>query len=182
MRLITLYARVLTAAIVTLTGFAACESGPTVRTHASADFQPNAYRTYGFYPAARGYTTLLTQDLQEAASRELEAHGYKRSDQPDLLVNFHVLTREKLEVTSTPTGYYGWRRGYTWGGMAYANEVRSFTEGTLNIDLVDRAQNRLVWAGAAVGQVTEKKLKDPKPVIDRAVAAILAQLPARSAQ
>lgn len=160
-----------------------CASGPQVRAHAAPDFTPAAYRTYGFFPEAAtdraGYASLLTQYLEAATERELQARGYQRAEQPDLLVNFHIVAKDRVQVTSTPNAYYGWRRAYAWGGSGYMNEVRSFTEGTLNIDLVDRARKQLVWEGVAVGRVTEQKLKDPQPAIDAAVTAIFARLPAR---
>ena len=39
----------------------------------------------------------------------------------------------------------------TWGG--YRTEVRQYTQGTLAIDLVDAAQNILVWEGVAQQRV-----------------------------
>jgi hypothetical protein len=171
------------AIIVTAVATYGCASGPQVYTHAAPDFSPSAYRTYGFLEEANtdraGYSTLLTQYLEAAAARELQSRGFQPSEEPDLLVNFHVVAQDKVRVTPTPTAYYGWRRAYAWGGMGYANEVESFTQGTLNVDLVDRARKQLVWEGVAVGRVTEQKLKDPQPAIDAAVAAIFARLPAR---
>jgi hypothetical protein len=158
-----------------------CASGPRVYAHAVPDFSPSSYRTYGFLKnadaGAAGYSTLLTQYLEGAAARQLQSLGYEPAADPDLLVNFHVVTRDKLQVTPTSSAYYGWRRAYAWGGTAYASEVRSFTEGTLNIDLVDSSRKQLVWEGVAVGRVTEQKLRNPQPAIDAAVAAIFARFP-----
>jgi hypothetical protein len=158
-----------------------CASGPRVYVHAVPEFSPSAYRTFGFLKEAEtnraGYSTLLTQYLETAAARELQARGYHPSTDPDLLVNFYVVTRDRLQTTPTSSAYYGWRRAYGWNGMGYTNEVRSFTEGTLNIDIIDRARKQLVWEGVAVGRVTEQKLKDPQPAIDGAVAAIFARFP-----
>jgi hypothetical protein len=171
------------AIIVVAVATCGCASGPKVYAHAAPDFSPLAYRTYGFLQEANtdraGYSTLLTQYLEAAAARELQSRGYRPSPEPDLLVNFHIVAKDKVQVTSTPNAYYGWRRAYAWGGTGYTNEVRSFTEGTLNVDLVDRARKQLVWEGVAVGRVTEQKLKDPQPAIDAAVTAIFARLPAR---
>jgi hypothetical protein len=162
-----------------------CASGPRVYAHSAADFSPSAYRTFGFLRAkktdgeAYAYSTLLTQHLEAATTRELQSRGYQPSAEPDLLVNFHVVATDKVEVRQTPSAYYGWRRGYAWNGMGYGSEVRSFTQGTLYIDLVDLARNQLVWEGVAVGRVTEEKLKDPEPAITGAVAAIFARFPLR---
>lgn len=175
-------ARLLALTIVTLTALAGCASKPTVRTHAAPDFQPGAYRSFGFFQDTSrdraGYASFARQYLEAAIARELQARGYESAGQPDLLVNFHLVAREKLEVTSTPAPYYGWRRGYTWRGLGYETDVRSFTEGTLIVDLVDRARNQLVWEGVAVGTVTEKKLENLQPTLDAAVAAIFARFPA----
>ena len=61
-------------------------------------------------------------------------------------------------------GYYGYRRGSygTWGGYGYGSSthVSQYTEGTINVHMVDRAQKRMVWEGVAVGRVNEKKTSD----------------------
>ena len=61
-------------------------------------------------------------------------------------------------------GYYGYRRGYygAWGGYGYGTQthVSSYTEGTINVDMVDRVEKRMVWEGVAVGRVNEKKTSD----------------------
>jgi len=63
-------------------------------------------------------------------------------------------------------GYYGYRRGYygTWGGYGYGTttHINNYTEGTINVDIVDRAQKRMVWEGVAAGRVDEKKSNDEK--------------------
>lgn len=80
-------------------------------------------------------------------------------------VNFHLNTREQISATSTPSmnvgmGYYGYRRGMygTWGG--YDITVPRYTEGTLNMDLVDPSRRELVGKGVAVGRLTDRVRED----------------------
>jgi hypothetical protein len=157
-------------------------SGTKVYTNAdpSADF--SAYRTYGFAEKlgtdTDQYTSLTTKFLKAAASRELEARGYEPSEQPDLLVNFSILTQQKLQTTTTPS-YYDYRYDYgPWGGYgAYETRVSEYTEGTLNVDLVDRRLHQLVWEGAVVGRVTEEVRKDMQKAIDGAMTDLFEEFP-----
>jgi hypothetical protein len=52
-----------------------------------------------------------------------------------------------------------------------------YTEGTLNIDLVDAKRRQLVWEGVVAGVVTPDKLADPRPAVDAAVKAAMAKFP-----
>ena len=64
--------------------------------------------------------SLGTQMLQNAASREMEARGYRRADNPDLVINFKGKLEEKVDIESTPAPYYGAGWGYRgWYGAPY---------------------------------------------------------------
>ncbi len=58
-------------------------------------------------------------------------------------------------------GYYGYRGGMydPWGGWGYgtSTHVSQYTEGTVNVDMVDIDNKRMVWEGIAIGRVNEKK-------------------------
>jgi len=56
-------------------------------------------------------------------------------------------------------------------------EVVQRTEGTLGIDIVDRARNQLVWESAASQRVTESTRQNQAEVLDVAVAEIFAKFP-----
>ena len=59
--------------------------------------------------------------------------------------------------------------------------VSQYTEGTLNIDVIDRAQNKMVWEGIAVGRVSKNvKPEERAARIDSAVADIFAKFPYRA--
>ena len=79
-------------------------------------------------------------------------------------------------------GYYGWRDPfydpwYGYGGMAYETHIDQYTEGTLNIDVVDSNTNKLVWEGSIVGRVTDSDIRNLEQTIDEAVAAIMDNFP-----
>ena len=60
---------------------------------------------------------------------------------------------------------------------ASTTEVVQRTEGTLGIDIVDRARNQLVWEGAASKSVTESTRQNQAEVLDAAIADVFAQFP-----
>ena len=63
-------------------------------------------------------------------------------------------------ATTDPTmvgGYYGYRRGYysPWVGYGYSTSthVSQYDVGTVNVDIVDMQQKRMIWEGVAKGKV-----------------------------
>jgi hypothetical protein len=167
---------------------AGCATGPDVRS----DFDPAAdfgrFRTYGFVAPAgtdqgdvRSITTLR---LQQATSREMEARGYVRADNPDLVVNFTGRLQERVDIESWPAPSFGAGWGYrSWPGSAWGGwggtqvTTRRYNVGTLVIDIVDRERRQAVFQGSAEGVVTQAMMNNPVPTIDDAVAQIFSRFP-----
>lgn len=168
---------------------AACATRPEVRTQAAANANLASYHTYAFMAKPGtdndGYKTLKTQSLERAVGREMLVRGYALvvPEQAELLINFNVKEKDKVEGDVGPAGGwgYGWGRhygyGYGFGFDDYYNGITTVTEGSLMIDLIDRARNEVVWSGTAVGELTKKVLDNPDPTIDRSVADIFARYP-----
>jgi hypothetical protein len=163
----------------------ACQTKPQIRTQSAPELNALGYQTFGFVTHPNtdnaAYTTLTTRYLKEAVSREMLARGYTQSDKPDLLVNFAVGSRDKVESTPGPgvgVGYgrWGWR-GWGWGVGYGGRDVRTITEGSLTIDVVDQRRSEVVWTGTAEGRLTKKTMRQPQPAIDQAVTAIFAKYP-----
>lgn len=169
---------------------AGCASGPSIFVNEDPGAAFSGYRTYGFAePLGTDrpeYSSLLSQYLRTAAARELEARGYRPGDEPDLLVNFYLETKEKIRSTSSPSpgvsfgGYYGYRRGYygVWSG--YETTVSQYTEGTLNVDVVDRERKQLVWEATVVGRIRDADREDVQGTVDSVMAQVFSRFPHRA--
>jgi len=187
-----------TTRIAALCGIAAlwlggCASGPDVRADydKAADF--GKYQTYNFLAATGGpgdAKSLANTILQTAASREMESRGYKRADNPDLLINFKGKLEEKTEIESTPApmygagyGYRGWY-GAPYGAYGYGTEVstRRYNVGTLVMDVVDRQKQQVIFQGGVEDVVTKKMLEDREALLTGAVSTIFSKYPFRAGQ
>ncbi len=160
----------LASAIALLAG---CASKPKIESDYDRTIDFNQYRTYGFFNPMGienpNYSSIYGGIFRDAISQEMESRGYRMSDNPDLMINVSGRLQDKTKVTTTSDpymggGYYGYRHGYygAWGGYGYgtSTHVSTYTEGTINVDIVDRAQKRMVWEGVAVGRVNEKNTSD----------------------
>ncbi len=167
---------------------AACASGPQIRVTADPGANLAGYRTFNYLSPLgtdrEGYESLVSTSLKDATTTELTSRGYQLSETPDFLVNFSGRLSEKLKVssipaTSPPFGYYGYRRGFYDPWYGYNDvDVDQYTEGTLNIDIVDAASKRLVWESVAVGRVNEKVRDDVPAAVRKVVPQMLAKFPA----
>jgi hypothetical protein len=178
---------------------AGCASGPQIRAERDKTVDFSRYHTFGFANPLgtdrEGYQTMVSQYLKAATQRELEARGLRLVEEsPQLLVNFSGRLNDRLLARAVPeTGlivgvgvaqdYYRYRTGFytAWPLYPMDSRVDTYTEGTLNIDLIDAGRKQMIWEGVAVGRVTEKTMDNLKPKIDEAVTAIFAKYPIRNA-
>lgn len=172
----------------------ACAVQPEVRTQGAANANLAGYHTFAFMAKPGtdkdGYKTLTTQSLERAVTREMLARGYAAATpgtDPDLVINFNVKEKDKVEGDTGPGGAwggYGWGRrwgyGYGFGLDSYYNDIQTVTQGSLMIDLIDRVRNEVVWSGTAVGELTKKVLDHPDETIDRSVSEIFARYPLKA--
>lgn len=166
---------------------AACASGPRVYTDADPATDFSRYQSFAFMEGAgnaveEDYKTLSGQRIEDAITRALQARGYHLDiHHPDFLVNFNLATEEKTR-TSPPVyvgGHYGYRSGMYvgWPGYVQPGSADRYTEGTLNIDFVDRQTNQMIWEGSAVDRVTSSMRDAPDATVRGAVASIFAKYP-----
>ena len=161
------------------------------------DVDPNAhfssYRTYAFMePLATtqaGYTSLVTERFKQDISQQLSARGYALNNQsPDLLVNFHTVNKQKVDVLGVPAlpgpmpwgdDYYGYRAGLYGGWPGYASDVdvMQYTVGVVSIDLIDAKKRQLVWQGVSSSLVKSNAQETSDQGIQTVVAAIFAKYP-----
>ncbi len=173
-----------------------CASGPKIQTDYDPSVDFSQYRTFGFFNPmsieGEHYSTLFGQAFRESIGREMRALGYVESDNPDLGINVSAKIREKTKVTTSADpymsgGYYTYRRGYYDPWMSYGygttTHVSQYTEGTVNIDIVDMAQKRMVWEGIAIGRVKEGRSNaEVREAIDDGVTEMFAGYPVQVSQ
>lgn len=171
---------------------AGCASGPTVRTNVDSGADFAQYKTFAFVSPLgtdrAGYQSIVSQQLVLDTERELQARGLTRNDSaPQLLVNFSAKLDQVLQVDAARAGpsfvgvstYYGYRSYSTWPQYSQTT-VKQYTQGTLNIDIVDAAHKQLVWEGIVTDSVTQKDMNDLPTAIHRAVVAAFAKFPIAS--
>ncbi|WP_368931444.1 DUF4136 domain-containing protein [Achromobacter xylosoxidans] len=174
-----------------VTILAACASSPAIKSDYDHQADFSRYRTFGYMSPLgtdkAGYSTLLTERLKDATRGQMEMRGYVyNAANPDLLVNFNGKLQQKTQVTEAPPPpmgpYYGYRSGFYggWPGYGWGDTVYQYTEGTLNIDLVDARRKQMVWEGVAVGEVQNPDTATSSQNIDKAVAGIFAKYPFRA--
>lgn len=160
---------------------AACVSKPTIRSNVDPQADFAKFQTYGFFDEVTGrasaYDSFATRYIKTAIDNEMQKRGFKKSSNPQLLVNTHVQTQDKVEVTESPSGYYGYRYGMYGWGAGVSTTVDNYTEGTLNVDIIDSATSRLVWEGVAIGRIREKARDDPQPAIDEVIRQVFERFP-----
>ncbi len=166
---------------------AACASGPKVHSVVLPDTDFQSFDTFMFadavLPSEERYQGIEGRYLVEAIRSELLARGMTETKDAQLLVNFHVSKKEKISTTVTPSaslGYYSYRGRVGYGSsiaMTTETAVRQYTEGTLNIDIVDAARKQVVWEGVAIGRLKEKPPEDLQGFVNAIIAEIFAQYP-----
>jgi len=175
---------------------AACASSPTIESDYDHSIDFSQYKTYAFFNPMGienpNYSSIYGSIFRTAITNEMESRGYVMSDNPDLMINVSGRLQDKTKVTTTSDpymggGYYGYRRGAygTWGGYGYGTQthVSNYTEGTINVDMVDRVEKRMVWEGVAVGRVNDKNTPDEtRANIHAGITEMFANYPFRASK
>ena len=172
---------------------AACATGPVVRTRVAQQVDLASFHTYSFVPKpgtdTGAYKSLTTQQLEKDVGAELQSRGYvpaAAGQTPDLLVNFSVGARDRVEGTMMGPAFgmgwggprFGWGPWGPWGwGSGYYGDVQTVTTASLSIDLIDRESNSAVWSGTAFSELTRRMLDHPAESIDEAVRQIFMHFP-----
>lgn len=159
---------------------AACAT-PVVRT----DFNPGAqfasYRTYSWREKADKAPPLVAQRIVDAIDAQLRAKGWSVVPEGgDVVLAAHVASRQEYELDSFYNdpfwGGWGWRGPWGWHTGFQTTRVRSYTVGTLVVDMFDARTRQAIWRGEAEGTVR----KDPAKLhadIQTAVAKMFAEFP-----
>ena len=174
----------LTTALALL--LAGCASAPRVATNTNPAANFSGFATYNFMQPLStdrsGVQTPLSATLVEAMSAEMANRGFTRSNNPDLLINFFVITEERMDVRQVPTAgsFHGYRRNRYRTWPSYRTEVRQYTQGTLAVDVVDTAQNMLAWEAVAQQRVGRSATGITQEQANEVMAHVMAEFPGRA--
>jgi hypothetical protein len=147
----------------------------------TVDFTP--YKTYAFFKPGIDKVEISDLDkkrILKAIDDQMQAKGFTKSEDPDLLVNIFTKSKEQVDVNQFYAGWgygYGYGWGYGWNPYMYGGtSVSRYTEGTLFIDLIDAKKKQMIWQGQGIGTLYQSiDKKDAR--ITEFVTKILAQYP-----
>lgn len=159
----------------------------TVESDFSKDANFAGYKTFAFIsdkPLLMAQTApvspLFEGRAMNAAQDALTNKGFEFVDNrenADFVVSFTMGARDKIRVTNYPSTYRG-PTAWQWGAPYHSEvDVRNYTEGTLAIDIFDVKDRSPVWHGWAVRTISAADRRNPTPIINDVVAAILADFP-----
>lgn len=171
--------------LVAVVLLAACATTLPVRMDYDRQADFSGYRTFTWISdnpliGSNPEVSALTRSrIITAIGNELERKGYAKAasrDDADFAVGFTVGTRDRIDIDSYPVAYRGsWYRRHSF--WYYEVQTWTYQEGMLAIDIFDQATHQPVWHGFTSKRITAGDRANPAPVIQEAVAAILAKFP-----
>jgi hypothetical protein len=166
--------------------FQSCNSSYKILKPKQEDnFKLSDYATFGFYDIEASGDTIPknfeknTAIIKEAIAKNLQNKGLDEARDASLKINIALTVTEKQQTRQTDfrtdglPRYMGQRR-YSWKSEDVV--VGKYREGTLMIDLVDAANNKMVWQGGSSGIIPEKS-KNFQEDINQVVKEIIDQIP-----
>ncbi|MBD1589418.1 DUF4136 domain-containing protein [Pseudomonas typographi] len=157
---------------------------------ASRDFA--AYRSWAWQTPALQYrpddprvrSDLTEQRIRQAVAEQLDQRGLRPAPagaNPDLKVQAYLIVENRQQqVTTNPGGPWGYWGG-PWGGTGWA-ETRTldYRVATLQLDLLDGHDGKLVWRGSTEQVVTDHLTPVQRmQTIQKGVQRILGSYPPR---
>lgn len=168
-----------------------CSATPNVEFDEETRF--GEYQTFAWAPPERGDVEdpvldsgLLDRRVKRAVSSVLTDRGFEEvaPEEADFLVTYHTATRERMSESNVRvhlTYGYGYPYYPAWYGSRYypyapyTRESRSYREGTLMVDIVDRAEEQLIWRGWRSGEVRQSRYTEEQVLAQ--VRSILSDFP-----
>ena len=150
---------ILTATLI-LVSLSSCSS-VRVASDYDKEVKFDTYSTFAFYKTGIDKAEINDIDkrrILRAIEAELIAKGFKKSENPDILVSIFTRSNQNVEVWNNAWGWGAWGWGGFWPGWGWGwNQqpmVSTRTEGKLFIDLIDAKKKELVWQGTGTGYLT----------------------------
>ena len=150
------------------------------------DAEFNSYKTFAWKEtpetSIKGASPLMHSRIKNAIEDEFAKGGLQQvepDENPDIFITYHTSDREEVRYDTTHYGYdYGfgpgwdYYGGYYGGGMggmgSSVTTARTYTRGTLVVDIWDAGTKNLVFRGAAMAVVKPNPEKVARQ-IDKAI-------------
>jgi hypothetical protein len=126
-----------------------------------------------------GVSEIMLRRMYVAVDDELTAKGFTLTepDQADFLMAYHTGTQDRQQYDTYGYGAGGWWGGY-WGGGMTTTTVRTYTEGTLILDMISREENELIWRGSASKTIDQMDSPEQRvKTVQAAVGKLLKDFP-----
>ena len=138
-----------------------------------ADF--SKFSTYAWHEddtSLRDENMLAHERVITSVDGQLSSKGFRKVDaNPDVYVTYRSEDEENMTLSTTDMGYnygpgWGWG-GYYGGGIGMGTsttQVRTYTVGTLVVDIWDASEKALVWRGIASDTVSDNPQKNAQKI------------------
>jgi len=160
--------------------------GPTRQVFTDYDKSANLdeYQTFGWLTQTEieernnplYYNELNDKRIKDAVGNQLETRNYRFSENPELLIHYHIIINDRTMLRTDPYGYYG----PYW--MSTEVTMYEYREGTLILDFMDAATNSLVWRGWVTNFLKNSDPQKLEASINEAVSMIFSKYPYRAAK
>ena len=158
----------------------------------TADF--SKYKTFEYYGWSEESDKILNRFDKERIEAAFGAEFAKRGlqlvkDNGDMVVSLFIVVDQKTSTTAYTNHYgmggygygpgWGWYGGYSAMGMGQSTTTYSeqdYMEGTLVVDVFDKADKKLIWQGVGTKTVDENPNTREKN-IPKVAAAIMKPFP-----
>jgi hypothetical protein len=146
-------------------------------------------KTYAFFKPGIDKVELSDLDKRRilaALENNLNLKGFRASETPDVLINFHTKAEKNVRVNESFVGgwgdpFYGPYGGWGWGFNRPYN-VNTTTSGVLFIDIINATNKRLIWQGKGTGKLSNGTPEERTAKINEFVAEIMAAYPPNKSQ
>ena len=117
-----------------------------------------AYETYSWIEGADAPTKLSHQRIVSAVENELAIKGWWRDEEePDVQLSYYASSKDEVTIDSPyRTSWYD----------DATIRVRRIHEGTVLLDMVDAAENELVWRGIVTEALSDNPRRNDSQIND----------------
>jgi len=136
--------------------------------HLEKDSTVASFQTYNIEgECERGVNRVLETRVTNSLNNFMGSRGYKKSDNPDRLIQFFIKEENKNYLSYECDYYRRWDQGEQCSAR-----VVNYKEGSIVIDIVDVGNSKIIWHGAMSGP-SFKNMKDPDEKISTYVENLM---------